>query len=88
MPVALRQSRDADATFDPFVERWDVLEPLIYERVDQLGAREGAQGTVEDFENLFQVVVDVLQDLALGVVPSPTERLCVRPRLERARRPH
>jgi hypothetical protein len=54
------------ATFDSFLDLWCELEPRIYDRVDRLGTRECAQGTVEDFANLFRVMDETLQALQRG----------------------
>lgn len=58
-----------DATFDSFLDLWCEMEPRIYDRVDRLGTRECAQGTIEDFANLFRVMDDVLQALQRGTTP-------------------
>jgi hypothetical protein len=71
--------------FDPFIAIWIDVEPLIYERIDQLDTLADLQGTLEDFANLINVIDHVLRELAAGgVAPTRTvEYACVFVRLWR-----
>ena len=64
------QPSSVASPFASFIDRWIAIEPLIYERADDLEAGHATEGTLEDLGNLLRVVDGVLQCVALGIAPS------------------